>query len=310
KAEFLAENTDTVSDALFLYTISVDAQANNSIKTVNMVVAKNDDPVGKFIDLHREDGTPIEYPAKGECIINTNLARMMKLDIGDDLTVFDSDKREITAEITAICENYVNNYFYINDETYEEFYGDLETNAAFVKGIPGEDGKVDDPHGDGARLMNADNVAAVSVTMDFKDRIATTLEGLNAVILLVIICAGALAFIVLYNLTNINITERIREIATIKVLGFYPNETSAYVFRENLVLTAVSALVGLPLGTWLNQFVMGQVKIDLMYFDIHVLPASYIYAVVMTFIFAGIVNFAMYFRLQKTSMTESLKSIE
>ena len=310
KAEFLAENIDTVSDALFLYTISVDAQANNSIKTVNMVVAKNDDPVGKFIDLHTEDGIPIEYPAKGECIINTNLARMMKLDIGDDLTVFDSDKREITAEITAICENYVNNYFYINDETYEEFYGDLETNAAFVKGISGEDGKVEDPHGDGAKLMNADNVAAVSVTMDFKDRIATTLEGLNAVILLVIICAGALAFIVLYNLTNINITERIREIATIKVLGFYPNETSAYVFRENLVLTAVSALVGLPLGTWLNQFVMGQVKIDLMYFDIHVLPASYIYAVVMTFIFAGIVNFAMYFRLQKISMTESLKSIE
>ena len=158
--------------------------------------------------------------------------------------------------------------------------------------------------------MDADNVAAVSVTMSFKDRIATTLEGLNAVILLVIICAGALAFIVLYNLTNINITERIREIATIKVLGFYPNETSAYVFRENLVLTAVSALVGLPLGAWLNWFVMSQVKVDLMYFDIHIEPISYVFAFILTFVFAGIVNFAMYFRLQKISMTESLKSIE
>jgi putative ABC transport system permease protein len=127
---------------------------------------------------------------------------------------------------------------------------------------------------------------------------------------LIVFCAGALAFIVLYNLTNINITERLREIATIKVLGFYPNETSAYVFRENLVLTAVSALVGLPLGTWLNWFVMSQVKVDLMYFDIRILPVSYVLAVILTFLFAGIVNFAMYFRLQKISMTESLKSIE
>ena len=310
RAEFLEENTDTVSDALFLYTITADAHANGTIKTVNMVVAKNDDPFGKFVELHTEDGQPLAYPEKGQCIVNTNLARMMKVDVGDQLTIMDSDKKELTATVSGICENYVNNYFYINDETYEDFYGDLEINAAFVKGIPGEDGKVEDPHGDGAKLMNADNVAAVSVTMDFKERVATTLEGLNAVILLVIICAGALAFIVLYNLTNINITERIREIATIKVLGFYPKETSAYVFRENLVLTAVSALVGLPLGSWLNQFVMGQVKIDLMYFDIHVLPISYVYAVVMTFIFAGIVNFVMYFRLQKISMTESLKSIE
>ena len=310
KAEFLEENSDVVSDALFLYTITADAHANGSIKTVNMVVAKNDDPIGNFIDMHTEDGEPLAYPQKGQCIINTNLARMMHLETGDKLSVFDSDKNEVTAEISGICENYVNNYFYINDETYEEFFGELETNAAFVRGIENEDGEVEDPHGDGAKLMDADNVAAVSVTIDFKDRIATTLEGLNAIILLVVICAGALAFIVLYNLTNINITERIREIATIKVLGFYPNETSAYVFRENLVLTAVSALVGLPLGTWLNWFVMSQVKVDLMYFDIRILPVSYVLAVILTFLFAGIVNFAMYFRLQKISMTESLKSIE
>ena len=123
-------------------------------------------------------------------------------------------------------------------------------------------------------------------------------------------CAGALAFIVLYNLTNINITERIREIATIKVLGFYPSETSSYVFRENIVLTAISALVGLPLGTALHSFVMSRVKIDLLSFDVHIEPSSYIIGVLGTFAFAAIVNFVMYYKINKISMTESLKSIE
>ena len=134
--------------------------------------------------------------------------------------------------------------------------------------------------------------------------------SLDYVVALVVISAGALAFIVLYNLTNINITERVREIATIKVLGFYPRETSAYVFRENIVLTAISAIVGLPLGTALHAFVMSQVKIDLMSFDIHIEPLSYILGVAGTFAFAMIVNLVMYYKINKISMTESLKSIE
>ena len=136
------------------------------------------------------------------------------------------------------------------------------------------------------------------------------MKSMNYIIMLVVGCAGALAFIVLYNLTNINITERIREIATIKVLGFYPNETSAYVFRENLILTAIAAVVGLPVGKILHTFIIHQIKIDLMSFNMHIQPVSFLLSVVMTFIFAGIVNFVMYFRLEKISMTESLKSIE
>ena len=162
----------------------------------------------------------------------------------------------------------------------------------------------------GAYLMNADNVASVSITRDFRDRISNMMKSMNYIIMLVVGCAGALAFIVLYNLTNINITERIREIATIKVLGFYPNETSSYVFRENIILTAIAALVGLPLGKILHAFIINQVQIDMMSFNMHIQPFSYVLSVVMTFVFAGIVNFVMYFRLEKISMTESLKSIE
>lgn len=234
----------------------------------------------------------------------------MGLGVGDTLTVYDSDMKEMNLKITALCENYVYNYVYLNRDTYEEQWGHMETNSAFVLGIAGDDGEIEDPSADGAYLMNGDNVASVSVTQDFRNRISNMMKSMNYIIMLVVGCAGALAFIVLYNLTNINITERIREIATIKVLGFYPNETSAYVFRENIILTAIAALVGLPMGKILHRFIMEQVTIDLMSFNMHIEPFSFLLAVIVTFVFAGIVNFVMYFRLEKVSMTESLKSIE
>ncbi len=136
------------------------------------------------------------------------------------------------------------------------------------------------------------------------------MQSLDYVVALIIVSAAALAFIVLYNLTNINITERIREIATIKVLGFYPRETSSYVFRENLVLTAIAAIVGIPLGTLLHRFVMDRIQVDLMSFDVHITVLSYILSVAGTFVFAMIVNMTMRHKIDKISMTESLKSVE
>ena len=153
-------------------------------------------------------------------------------------------------------------------------------------------------------------MVSISLTQDMRDRVNNMMKSLDAVIALIMACAGALAFIVLYNLTNINITERIREIATIKVLGFYPSETNAYVFRENLVLTVISALVGIPAGKAFHSFVMSEIQVDLLSFDIHIQPTSYLIAVLMTIGFALIVNFAMYFKLDKINMAESLKSIE
>ena len=158
--------------------------------------------------------------------------------------------------------------------------------------------------------MEVSNVSSVTVSEDFKSRIGNIMKSLDYIIILVIFCAGALAFIVLYNLTNINITERIREIATIKVLGFYPRETCSYVFRENLILTVISGLVGLPLGKALHVFIMTQIKVDLMNFDVRVAPLSYVYALIFTFIFAMTVNLVMRKKLDKVSMTESLKSVE
>ena len=136
------------------------------------------------------------------------------------------------------------------------------------------------------------------------------MQSLDYIVILIIICAGSLAFIVLYNLTNINITERIREIATIKVLGFYPSETASYVFRENIFLTAIGGAVGLGLGKALHWFVMEQIKVDLVSFDKIILPTSYLYSIILTFVFACIVNLVMFSKLEKINMAESLKSIE
>ena len=307
--EFLGENSEYVDKALFLNTLSVDAHVGSQVKSINMIVADPEDPISDFITLKNGDGE-IAYPADGHCVINDNLGQTLGLGVGDVLTVFDSDMREMDLVIDSLCENHVYNYVYITPNTYSEAWGTAEINTAFIIGHHGEDGSLANPHEQGAKLMDASHVASVSITQDMKDRVNNMMESLDYIIALVMACAGALAFIVLYNLTNINITERIREIATIKVLGFYPGETNAYVFRENFVLTAISALVGIPVGKWFHAFVMGQIQIDLLSFDVHIELASYLIAVALTFLFALIVNFAMYFRLEKINMAESLKSIE
>lgn len=161
-----------------------------------------------------------------------------------------------------------------------------------------------------AELMKLDNVANVTVNADLMERVDTMMGSLDIIVAVVIFCAAGLAFIVLYNLTNINITERIREIATIKVLGFYKNETSSYVFRENIMLTALGMAVGLVLGHYLHIFVINEIKIDMIAFYVHVKPVSYVYSALLTFGFAWLVDITMGGKLDRISMTESLKSVD
>ena len=136
------------------------------------------------------------------------------------------------------------------------------------------------------------------------------MSSLDYIVWLIVLCSGTLAFIVLYNLTNININERIREIATIKVIGFYRNESSSYVFRENMMLTVLGALAGLPAGVLLHKYIISHVRVDMMYFKARIFPVSYLYAFGFTLLFAVIVDIFMYFRLERINMAEALKSIE
>ena len=158
--------------------------------------------------------------------------------------------------------------------------------------------------------MNVSNVISLNINADTLEMFSKMMQAMNYIVVLVLFCAAALAFIVLYNLTNINITERIREIATIKVLGFYANETASYVFRENVILTVLGAIAGIPVGIWLHSYVMSNIKLDMVTFDVHINGISYLYSFLFTFAFAVIVDIVMYFKLARINMAESLKSIE
>ena len=279
---------------------------DGGVKSVNMVIMEEPEHVDRYMKFADKDGAEIEYPGKGEAVINTALAEQYDLKTGDVITVRDSEMKEIRVSISGIFRNHVYNYVYISPETYEDQMGEAPQYKSVYFNL--EEGA--DSHEISADLMSDAATASVTINKDMKNRISKMMESLNYIVIVVILSAGALAFIVLYNLTNINITERIREIATIKVLGFFKNETSAYVFRENRVLTTFGIAVGLVLGVFLHAFVIGQIKVDMVAFDTYIAPMSYVYSIVLTFVFNFLVNRVMSVKLDKINMAESLKSVE
>lgn len=158
--------------------------------------------------------------------------------------------------------------------------------------------------------MSADGITGLTQLLFSKESVDSALSCLNYIIWLIVLFSGALAFIVIFNLTNINLAERCREIATIEVLGFYPKETESYVLRENLILSVLAGFIGLPLGTLFHSVVMHMIVIDTMSFDIHIAPLSYVLALICTVLFAVAVNLFMKRQITKINMTESLKAVE
>lgn len=284
---------------------AMDLETTAGIKSVKLIVAQNPDKIGEYFNLHTSAGDAIDYPDTGEIVICNKLSERYRIRIGDTIRLYDEDRRELQARVSGICENYIYNYVYVNMETYRQAAGEADYQSIYVN-LPEES----DVYETGAALMKADNVTAVSINQDMLLRVSRMMNSMNYIVFLIIICAGALAFIVLYNLNNINITERIREIATIKVLGFYKKETSSYVFRENTVLTGIGCMAGLGLGRLLHLYVMQKVDIDMMSFDVHVEPVSYLLSILLTFVFTWVINRIMSGKLEKINMAESLKSVD
>lgn len=287
------------------YETSLDLQTPEGPKSVNLIVAENPSEFGAYIDLHTPSGEAIPYPGPREIVLCDKLAGKYRIKAGDGLRLRSQDGPELSAVMSGVCENYIFNYAYVDRQTYEEALGPLTFKNLYVN-LPQEA----DVHEVSAALMNLEHVASVQVNADMLVRFSSMMSSMNYIVFVVIGCAAALAFIVLYNLNNINITERIREIATIKVLGFYRNETSSYVFRENTVLTAMGCALGLVLGKLLHIYVMHEVDIDMISFDVHVRPVSYLLSVLLTFAFTWIVNRIMSVKLNRINMAESLKSVD
>lgn len=302
---FALETAPSVKKILWLHESSAEVRSGAGVKTAYLVIPEDTGELFREMITLEKDGEELSFPESGTCTIDAHLAEQLNLSPGDPVTITSGG---VAAQLTvsSVCENYVNSYVYMTPATFRDAFGtDAEVKTAYVTAPEGTD-----PYAGGALLLDREDVVNVTVSRAVKDRIAGFLGNLDYIVLLVIVCAGLLAFIVLYELTEINITERTREIATVKVLGFYRGETASYVFRENRVLTLLGSLAGIPMGFLLHRFVMSRIKVDMVYFVPRVSPLSCLFAFLLTCVFAALVHLAMRRRIAGIPMAESLKSVE
>ena len=288
---------------LFCEQGSVDLYFDNSVKNVYFLASDAD--LEGVIDLHSGD-KDVAMPAENEVVLSIGVARNMDIAIGDRITLRTSDMEELELTVSGIYDNHVYNYAIVSGSTLREQWDrSPEEQSALVLAAAEQD-----LHQLGAAITGYSGVLNVNINADTAGQVGSMMDALDAVIVLIVICAGLLAGIVLYNLTNINIKERIREIATIKVLGFNARETGSDVFKENLALTSMGTVLGLFGGKWLHAAVMGYVRIDMVWFGNIIHFKSYVISAVLTIVAALIVDAVMYFQLEKINMAEALKSVE
>ncbi len=300
---FREEYRRELSDILYYYQTSAELHIDGRSRDISMIAAG--DGIADFIHFQRE-GEALGLPKLGEVFLSVGAAELMDIQLGDTVTMQDADLRQVQVTVAAIFDNHVQNYAIVLPETLENAWGEaVKQQMAFLNVRD-----TADVYAVGAKLTELDTVLNVTICEEIKTQVKGMLDALNAIVVTIVICAGALAVIVLYNLTNINITERIREIATLKVLGFHGAESAAYVFKENLLLSGMGTLVGLLGGKLLLDFVISQIQIDMVWFRPSFTALSCVLSVVLTMLSACLVDFLLYFKLEKINMAEALKSVE
>ena len=302
------ENYSGIDELLEMYCQNIELQTDKKAVDAVLEVPKE---LTNFNDFYafrdRKSGEVYEFPTDGGAAISEKTATMLGVKAGDTVQLKKGDDI-VDVKISIIVENYVRHYLYLAPDLYEELFGGApDYNQLLMKY---QDTSSNYETALGEKIMTYDGVAAISFTSDLIDQIDNMLRSLDIVIVVLIVSAGLLAFVVLYNLNNINITERQRELATLKVLGFFDGEVASYVYRENMVLTLFGVIAGMGIGTFLHHCVIQTVEVDMMMFGRNVFPRSYGWSALITLAFALFVNFMMFYRLRKIDMIESLKSVE
>ena len=302
----MLEESDEVDEWMPQYRQTMNTVGGDKAYEINLVVSQDYTKLEDYISLQeRKSGKDLDSPREG-VVITEKLSDLMGLFVGDTLTLRDSDNKEYSMAIVGIGENYASHFVYLSQPYYEEIFGEVpEYNSVIIN--------LTDPaqlHEFSAELIAGGTIQMISSNADLLDQYKNVTQNLGYVVAVLIVSAGLLAFVVLYNLSNINITERTREIATLKVLGFYDGEVSAYIYRENIILTILGAGVGLLLGVGLTSFVVATAEIDSIMFGRNIYWPSFLIAAALTFLFSFLVNWVMHYRLKKISMVESMKSID
>lgn len=297
-----------IKNAMKAYESSVDVGVDGSERSSYLVVASDTENFKDFVTL-KDRRTKEIYELDDEGIIITEkLAKLLDVKAGDTVYLKDGDTKQMEVTVSHVAENYFFHYVYMTPAVYEKLYG-KEPEYSELLTVNNDNSEVFEEAFQ-SRYTAVDGVLNISFLSSVSDRIADMLKSMDSVIYVIVIAAGLLAFVVLYNLNNINISERRRELATLKVLGFYETEVSGYVFRENVVLTLIGCLVGVVFGLILHRFVILTAEIDLMMFGRKIKFMSFLISICLTFAFSFLVNLFMHFKLRKLDMVESMKSVE
>ena len=302
------KNNERINVVTENYIISGTASKNNKQEDIQMIVPKNNNEIEKVINLvDLKTKEKINLGNEG-ITITDKLAELIGVSVGDTITITDSDDKPIELKITNIAANYVSHYIYMSKEFYETTYQEpYSTNVLLLKNNNLSEEQQEELS---KELVSQNEVSTLSLTTTIMGILDDTMSSLNYVAVVLIVSAGLLAFVVLYNLSNVNISERIRELATIKVLGFYDNEVYAYISRETILLTIIGIVLGLVGGYFLNIYILGTCEIDMLRFIKIINPLSYVYAILITVVFSIIVSIVTYFALKKIDMISNLKSVE
>lgn len=291
---------------------------NGKVENVSVICVDDLHALDGFMSLrHREQGggisekyrelfnSPLNMEPDG-IIIDEKMAEILDVSVGSKVTLRNADEEEFTGVISDITENYVNHYAYMTRKCMKNMTGDWPLyNTVLV--IMAQGIREDEL---AKKLISLEGVVSYNRIDQMRTRFENSIRSINVIIVIIIAAAALLAFLVLFNLTNINVTERIRELATLKVLGFYDAETASYVYRENGFLTLIGAAAGLFMGKWLHRWLIRTIEVDYLMFGRSVHPRSFVIAAVLTFLFSLSVNFFSFFTIREIDMIESLKSVE
>lgn len=301
--EFCESCSDILKECVFVISDSVDVNTRKGDVSTR-ILATSDADICNIIKFSY-GGEAVPYPSDGGVLINEKLSALTGAAVGDIITVHLNAETSIEARVDGIFENYVYNYLVMTELTYQQLFGsDVGYKTAYATAAE------DDVYNVSARLYKQDGVSNVSVADDIRETVNNMMKSMNYIVGVVVVSACALAFVVAYNLGNISIAERTREIATLKVLGFQLNETSSYVSRENIIIAVMGSILGLPCGYFLNSFVMSQIDIELVTFDIKVLPMSFLYAFVISVAMSILVSLILRRNIAAINPAESLKSVD
>lgn len=301
-------NNSKITDSLLISQEEFDITNGNLEEKIALIVPKNLDDFDDFLTIRTRLGKKTIAIEENAIVLSEKLAKLLEVKVGDEITLENKYHNPVTIKVSNIFENYINHYSYMSKDTYETLLGSKFKGNQLISKLKNTDDEFQETLS--TELMTNKEISSVSFNTLFKNNFKDTIKSLGYVVFVMILSAGALAFVVLYNLTNVNISERKREIATIKVLGFYDREVSSYVYKENLILTLIGIVIGLLLGTILHRFIISTAELGSSMFGRTIGIWSYVISFLLTLGFAILVNFFMYYKLKSINMVESLKSID